>query len=193
MILGNWWYRNFFQKKAWFSWKTTKMDFFSFSLCYKNIKIKSLLQYRSVCGRVVKTSGLSPALTSYNRPIRGSSPGGAWLGHLVVPKKVTCLFENNIKGHQLTSLVLPLLNCWYINLNLGILQSKIGFKLWKLWLCEFFWKSENQTNSIFLQNSLISQIHEKEINSPTGLMLSFSDILGMSYLRIWHIEIYNEL
>ena len=49
---------------------------FVFAVLPKHIKIKSLLNYKSVCGRVVKTPGLSPTLTS-NCSIRGSSPDGA--------------------------------------------------------------------------------------------------------------------
>ena len=40
------------------------------------IKINLLFKYKSVCGRVVKTSGLILALTG-DRPIIGSSPDGA--------------------------------------------------------------------------------------------------------------------
>ena len=52
------------------------------------------------------------------------------------PKKATRLFEAKKETDKLTSLVLPFLNCWYFNINSGILQSEIGCKLWKLWLCE---------------------------------------------------------
>ena len=54
--------------KNWFS--------FVFTVLPKHIKIKSPLKYKSVCGRVVKPSGLSTALSSYNRSITGSSLDG---------------------------------------------------------------------------------------------------------------------
>ena len=77
IILGNWWHRNFFQQgliflendKNWFS--------FVFTMLTKHIKIKSLLKYKSVCGRVVKPSGLGTALSSYNRSVTGSDLDGA--------------------------------------------------------------------------------------------------------------------
>ena len=47
---------------------------FVFTMSLKHIKIKSLLRYHSVCDRVVKTSDLSPALTSYSGLIRGLNP-----------------------------------------------------------------------------------------------------------------------
>ena len=49
---------------------------FVFTVLPKHIEIKSLLSFKSLCDRVVETSGHSPALTSYNRLIRGSSPDG---------------------------------------------------------------------------------------------------------------------
>ena len=50
-------------KKALFSWKTTKTGFFFlFTVLPKHIKIKSLLMYKSVCGRVVKTRNLNLGL-----------------------------------------------------------------------------------------------------------------------------------
>ena len=59
--------------KNWFS--------YVFTMLPKHIKIKSSLKYKSVCGRVVKPSGLSTTLTSYNRSIRGSSLDGARFTH----------------------------------------------------------------------------------------------------------------
>ena len=60
-----------------FSWKMTQIGFLLFSPCYQNTsRIKSPLKYKSVCGRVVKPSSLSTALSSYNRSITGSSPDG---------------------------------------------------------------------------------------------------------------------
>ena len=55
--------------KNWFS--------FVFTVLPKHINIKLSLNYKSVCGRVVKPSGLSTALSSYNRSITGSSLDGA--------------------------------------------------------------------------------------------------------------------
>ena len=70
-------FRNFFQQgmiflendKNWFS--------FVFTVLPKHIKIKSPLKYDSVCGRAVKPSGLSSALSSFYRSITGSSLNGA--------------------------------------------------------------------------------------------------------------------
>ena len=59
--------------KNWFS--------FVFTVLPKHIKIKSPLKYDSVCGRVVKPSGLSSALSSYYRSITGSSLDGAQFTH----------------------------------------------------------------------------------------------------------------
>ena len=47
----------------------------------KHMKIKSSLKHKSVCGRVVKPSGLSTALSSYTRSIRGSILDGARFTH----------------------------------------------------------------------------------------------------------------
>ena len=59
--------------KNWFS--------FVFTVLPKHIKIKSPLKYKSVCCREVKPSGLSTALSAYNRSIRGSSLDGARSTH----------------------------------------------------------------------------------------------------------------
>ena len=59
--------------KNWFS--------FVFTVLPKHIKIKSQLKYDSVCGRVVKPSGLSSALSSYYHSITGSSLDGAQFTH----------------------------------------------------------------------------------------------------------------
>ena len=56
-------------EKSWIS--------FVFTVLPKHIKIKSLLKCKTVCGRLLKTLVLSPALISYGRPVRGSSPDGA--------------------------------------------------------------------------------------------------------------------
>ena len=62
--------------KNWFS--------FVFTVLPKHIKIKSPLKYDSVCGRAVKPSGLSSAL-SYYRSITGSSLDGARFTHHFFP------------------------------------------------------------------------------------------------------------
>ena len=67
--------------KNWFS--------FVFTMLPKHIKIKSPLKYDSVCGRVVKPSDLSPALSSYYRSITGSSLDGPRSTHHFCP----CDFE----------------------------------------------------------------------------------------------------
>ena len=79
IILGNWWYRNFFPTRSDFPGKPQKSASLVFTILPKHIKIKSPLKYESVCGRVA--SGLSTALSSYNRSIRRSSLDGAWFTH----------------------------------------------------------------------------------------------------------------
>ena len=61
----------------------TEFNSFVFTVLPVHIKIKSLLKYKSVCGRAIKPSGLLPDLPSYNHTIRGSSPDSA---------RLTCLF-----------------------------------------------------------------------------------------------------
>ena len=63
--------------KNWFS--------FVFTVLPKHIKIKSPLKYDSVCGRVVKPSGLSSTLSSYYRSITGLSLDGARFTHNFFP------------------------------------------------------------------------------------------------------------
>ena len=60
--------QDFFPKRSDFLGKRQKLDSFVFHMLPKHIKIKLNIKYKSVCGRVVVTSGVSPALT------RGSSP-----------------------------------------------------------------------------------------------------------------------
>ena len=74
IILGNWWNKNFFQKSQIFMENDKNWISFVFTVLPIHIKIKSLLNYKSVCYRVIKPSGFCHALTWYNRPIRGSSP-----------------------------------------------------------------------------------------------------------------------
>ena len=76
IALGNWLHRNFFPKGLIFLESDKNWISFVFTMLKNQIKIKSLLNYKSVGGRVVKTAGHSPALTS-NSPIRGLSPDGA--------------------------------------------------------------------------------------------------------------------
>ena len=67
--------QEFFQTRSDFLGKRQKLVWFSFvfTVLPKHIKIKLSLKYKSMCGRVVKPSGLSTALSSYNRSISGSS------------------------------------------------------------------------------------------------------------------------
>ena len=65
--------KGFFPTRFDFPGKRQKLVFFCFTVLPKHIKIKSPLKYKSVCGRVVKPSGLSTAISSYNRSITGSS------------------------------------------------------------------------------------------------------------------------
>ena len=55
-------------EKNWISFVSTLLP--------KYIKIKSLPKYKLTCSRVVKISGLNPALISCNHSIRGLSPDG---------------------------------------------------------------------------------------------------------------------
>ena len=73
IILGNclnWWYRIFFQQGLTFLENDKNWFSFVFTVLPKHIKIRSPFKYMSVCGRVVKPSGLSTALSSYNRSIK---------------------------------------------------------------------------------------------------------------------------
>ena len=57
--------------------KRQKLVFFCFHRVTKTHQDKLPLKYNSVCGRVVKPSGVSTALSSYNHSITGSSLDGA--------------------------------------------------------------------------------------------------------------------
>ena len=58
----------------------------------------------------------------------------------------------------------------------GILQSKIGYELRKLWLSKVKICEKLKPDALlFLQNHSIPKVHNKEIISLTGFMLSFSD------------------
>ena len=73
--------KGFFQQGVIFLENDKNWFYFVFTVLPKRIKIKSPLKYKSVCGRVVKPSGLSTALSSFNRSIRGSSLDGARFTH----------------------------------------------------------------------------------------------------------------
>ena len=70
-----------FPTKSAFPGKQQNCFSFVFTVLPKNIKIKSPLKCKVVCTRVVKPSGLSTALSSYNRSITGSSLDGARFTH----------------------------------------------------------------------------------------------------------------
>ena len=141
IILGNWWYKNFFQQgliflendKNWFS--------FVFTVLPKHIKINSLLKYKSVCGGVVKPSGLSTALSSYNRSTRGSSLDGARFTH-----QIFYTFE--------LEYCLPAFHCWFITFHYNILYVFLFSLIWvfvwnilllfQLFLLYFQWKKVEQ-------------------------------------------------
>ena len=76
--------KEFFPTRYDFPGKQQKLFSFVFTMLPKHIKIKSPLNYDSVCGRVVKPSceGLSSALSSYYRSITGSGLDGARFGLL---------------------------------------------------------------------------------------------------------------
>ena len=72
--------QEFFLTRSGFPVKQQKIAFyFVFTLLPKHIK--SLLKCKSVCGRVVKPSSLSTALSSYNCSITGSSLDSARFTH----------------------------------------------------------------------------------------------------------------
>ena len=73
--------KEFFSTRSDFPGKRQKSFSFGFTVLPKHIKIKSPLKYDSVCGRVVKPSGLSSALSSYYRSTTGSSLDGARFTH----------------------------------------------------------------------------------------------------------------
>ena len=73
--------QEFFPTRSAFPGKRQKLVFFCFHRVTKLIKIKSPLKYKSVCGRVVKPSGFSTALSSCNRFITGSCLDGAPFTH----------------------------------------------------------------------------------------------------------------
>ena len=70
--------QEFFLKRSDFPGKRQNWISFVFTLLRKRIKVK--VKYKSV----VKTSGLSPALISYNHPIRGSSDDGASFTYIYI-------------------------------------------------------------------------------------------------------------
>ena len=72
--------KDFFQQCMIFLENDKNWLSFVFTVLPKHIKIKSPLK-DSVCGRVVKPSGLSSALSSYYRSITGSSLEGARFTH----------------------------------------------------------------------------------------------------------------
>ena len=65
--------QEFFQKGLIFLENDKNWISFVFIVLPIHIKIKSVLKCKLVCGRVVQPSGVRPALTSYNRPMKGSS------------------------------------------------------------------------------------------------------------------------
>ena len=69
--------QEFFPTRSDFPGKQQKLIFFRFHRVNKTHQVKPPLKYKSVCDRVVKPSGLSTALSSYNRSITGSSLDGA--------------------------------------------------------------------------------------------------------------------
>ena len=62
--------QEFFPTRSDFPGQRQKLVFFCFDRVIKTHKIKSPLIYKSVCGQTVKHSGLSAALSSYNRSIQ---------------------------------------------------------------------------------------------------------------------------
>ena len=81
ILSSNWRYSNFFQQGLIFLENNNFWFSFLFTVLPKHIKIQSPLKYTSICGRVVKLSGLSTALSSHDRSIRGSSLDGARFTH----------------------------------------------------------------------------------------------------------------
>ena len=73
--------RNFDQQGLIFPENDKKWFSFVFTVFLKHIKIESPFKYDSVCGRVVKSSGLSSALSSYYCSITGSILDGARFTH----------------------------------------------------------------------------------------------------------------
>ena len=126
--------KNFFNK-VWFFWKTTNIDFLLFSVLPRHIKIKSPFKYKSICGRVVKPSGLNIALLSCDRIITGSSLRRC----SIHPSFVFSIILNE-------KYCLPAFHCWllyfiisYILFSLiwGLLEN---YFIYKLFLHDFQYK-----------------------------------------------------
>ena len=60
--------QEYFSKRSDFPGKEQKLDFFCFHRVTKTHQDKIVVNYKSVCCRVAKTLGLTPALASNNCP-----------------------------------------------------------------------------------------------------------------------------